>query len=204
MSYSFDFDLTKISRSMFRDLASFIDRRDLHKKTGEASRKLVRAMKVKEVTGLPMEDAVTVVEDMAHIYTKNLSQEEAFEETEERALFLPHCARKHMDGECQASFDPEFSSYRCEGCSEDCMVRKATEVGEESGYDVFIFPGGSCIPKVLRKGDYDGVVGVACSEEIKLGIRKLEEADVEYQGVPLLKNGCANTEFNLETLRKKL
>ena len=197
MSYSFDFDLTKISRSMFRDLAAFIERNELHKKTGKASRKLVRAMKIQEITGLPMEDAVTLVEDMADIYTKNLSTVDDFKKTEKRALFLPHCARKHMDNKCQASFDPDYSTYRCEGCSDDCMIKKATDIAEEKGYDVFIFPGGSCIPKVLNKGNYDGVLGVACSEEIKLGIEKLEEADVEYQGIPLLKNGCANTGFNL-------
>jgi len=84
------------------------------------------------------------------------------------------------------------------------MIKKATDIAEEKGYDVFIFPGGSCIPKVLNKGNYDGVLGVACSEEIKLGIEKLEEADVEYQGIPLLKNGCANTGFNLKTLKDKL
>ena len=131
MSYSFDFDLTKISRSMFRDLAGFVERKDLHKKTGLISRKLVRAMKVKELTGLHMEDALTVVEDMVDIYAKNLSKEEGFQETEKRALFLPHCARKHMDGNCKATFDPEFSTYRCQGCSDDCVVKEGTEAAEK-------------------------------------------------------------------------
>ncbi len=204
MSYSFDFDLTKVSRSFFREVASFTDRSGLHRKTGNISRTLVKKLRVDEMTGIPMTDAITLMEDMVDIHAKNLSMEENFQETEDRALFLPHCSRKHMDSSCKASFDPKFSSYRCEGCSEDCTVRKATEIAEERGYDVFIFPGGSCIPKVLRKGNYDGVVGVACSEEIKLGIEKLEEAGIGYQGIPLLKNGCANTEFNIDTLKKKL
>lgn len=204
MSYSFDFDLTKISRSFFRELASFTEKKEIHRKTGNASRKLARKMKVNEMTGIPMTDAITLMEDMVDIHAKNLTHREQFQKTEKRALFLPHCSRKHMDGECEASFDPEVSSYSCEGCSEDCPVKKATDVAEEKGYDVYVFPGGSCIPKVLSKKNYDGVVGVACSEEVKLGIKKLEEAGMEYQGIPLLKNGCANTQFNIQTLKKKL
>jgi len=204
MSYSFDFDLTKISRSFFREVASFTEKKELHKKTGKISRKMAERMNIDEITGIPMSDAITLVEDMVDIHAKNLSSEKAFEETTDRALFLPHCSRKHMDDECEASFNPELSTYKCEKCSEDCIVRKATEIAEERGYDVFVFPGGSCIPKVLRKRNYDGVIGVACSEEVKLGIKKLKEAGVEYQGIPLLKNGCANTEFNIKTLKDKL
>ncbi len=204
MSYSFDFDLTKISRSFFREVASFTEKNSIHRKTGNISRKLVRKMRVDEITGIPMTDAISLMEDMVDIHSKNLVHEKDFQETDKRALFLPHCSRKHMDGQCQASFDPELSSYSCEGCSDDCPVNRATQVAEKEGYDVFVFPGGSCIPKVLRKRNYDGVVGVACSEEVKLGMEKLEEAGLDYQGIPLLKNGCANTQFNIDTLKKRL
>lgn len=204
MSYSFNFDLTKISQSFFRELASFTDRKSLHRKMGKTSRNLVEKLKIDEITGVPMSDAIQLTEDMVEIYLKNLSKEEAFRETENRALFLPHCSRKWMDQDCEAEFDPEVSSYRCQKCSEDCLIRKATEIGEKEGYDVYIFPGSSCISKVLQKKKYDGVVGVACSEEVKLGIKKLEKANIDYQAVPLLKNGCSNTKFNLQTLKKTL
>ncbi|MFP4115791.1 MAG: DUF116 domain-containing protein [Candidatus Aenigmatarchaeota archaeon] len=204
MSYSFDFDLTKVSRSFFREIACLTERSELHRKAGDVSRKLVEKTSLDKLTGIPMSDAITLMEDMVDIHAKNLAREESFRETERRALFLPHCGRKHMDDQCEASFNPELSSYTCEKCSEDCLIRKATEIGEDRGYDVYIFPGGSCIPKVLSKKNYGGVVGVACAEEVKLGIKKLEEAGVDYQGIPLLKNGCAHTEFNLKTLKEKL
>ncbi len=204
MSYSFDFDLTKISRSFFKDVAGFVDRKDLHRKTGNMSRKIVEKMNINEATGIPMTDAITLMEDMVDIHTRNLLHEKEFQDTEKRALFLPHCSRKYMDSRCKAEFDPEVSSYRCKGCSDDCPVNRATTMAEDRGYDVFVFPGGSCIPKVLRRKNYDGVVGVACSEEVKIGMEKLEEVGVNYQGIPLLKNGCANTRFNIDTLKRKL
>lgn len=47
-----------------------------------------------------------------------------------------------------------------------------------------------------------GVVGVACSHEIKLGYNYLKDIGLSGQGIPLAKNGCANTKFNLESLKK--
>lgn len=58
--------------------------------------------------------------------------------------------------------------------------------------------------KFYKRGKYDGVVGVACGEEIELGLKILEEFNVVGQAVPLIKNGCANTSFNLESLAKVL
>ncbi|MFP4045646.1 MAG: DUF116 domain-containing protein [Candidatus Aenigmatarchaeota archaeon] len=204
MSYSFDFDLTKISKSFFKDVARFTESKDLHHRAGEAAKMLVKKTRIKEITGLPMEESIQLLEDMAEIHVKNLAEKDRFEETDRRALFVPHCVRKHMDNKCEAEFDQETSSYICKKCSENCSARAASELGEENNYDVYIVPGSSCIPKIMRKNNYGGVVGIACSEEIMLAIKKLEGKDISYQGVPLLKNGCSNTKFNRETLRETL
>jgi hypothetical protein len=47
-------------------------------------------------------------------------------------------------------------------------------------------------------------VGVACGEEIKMFGPFLNGTEVAGQAIPLIKNGCANTIFNLETLVKVL
>jgi hypothetical protein len=52
----------------------------------------------------------------------------------------------------------------------------------------------------LKAKHYEGVVGVACGEEIKMSGEILKGMDVAGQAVPLIKNGCANTVFNIETL----
>lgn len=204
MTYEFDFDLTGVSRSFFREIAKFSEKKGLHRGLGGIVENVVNRFKIQEMTGVPVSDITKVVNDMIDIHARNLSQEEEFEETNERALFLPHCARKFMDNRCQANFDQELSTYRCNHCSEDCLINKASQIGEENGYDVYVLPGGSCIPKIMNGKDYDGVVGVACADEIQLGINYLEKTDVLYQGVPLLKNGCSNTEFNLETFKQTL
>ena len=48
---------------------------------------------------------------------------------------------------------------------------------------------------------YEGVVGVACCEEINLARELLKNSRIVIQAIPLIKNGCAHTSFNMETLR---
>jgi hypothetical protein len=60
------------------------------------------------------------------------------------------------------------------------------------------------LPHILKQKEYDGVVGVACSAEVILSVEKLSSMGVAWQSVSLLKNGCANTFFNMETLIRTL
>jgi len=60
------------------------------------------------------------------------------------------------------------------------------------------------VSKILSVNKYEGVVGVACGDEAKMSLDVLNGMGVVGQAVPLLKNGCANTTFNLETLAKTL
>ena len=69
---------------------------------------------------------------------------------------------------------------------------------------MYILPGGSCIPKIMREGKYEAVVGVACGEEIKLAYSFLDKLKVPVMAVPLIKNGCAYTKFNIQTLEQVL
>ncbi|MGD8545642.1 MAG: DUF116 domain-containing protein [Candidatus Bathyarchaeota archaeon] len=131
-------------------------------------------------------------------------QRENFTRTKKRALFMPHCSRKYMDNRCQAKFDSNIPSYICAHCSANCLINQATSFAKKKGYDVYILPEGSCIPKILKSNDYEGIVGVACGKEIKLGGNTLENMGIAGQSVPLVKNGCANTSFNFETLQRIL
>ncbi len=109
-----------------------------------------------------------------------------------------------MDSRCKAAFNPEIPSYACAHCSDDCMVNKADQYAKKKGYDVYLLPGGSCIPKILKAKRYEGIVGVACGEEMKIMGPLLSGMEVAGQGIPLIKNGCACTVFNMDTLRKVL
>ncbi len=87
-----------------------------------------------------------------------------------------------MDSRCKARFDG--ISYYCRECSKDCLIRKAK--------------------KLVEKG-YDGIFGVACSNEIKLGVKMLKKyKHIAIQALPLLKNGCSKTIFDLNLLKEML
>jgi len=105
-----------------------------------------------------------------------------------------------MEGNCKASFDSGVPTYRCAHCSKDCQVGQAAKLGEERGYSVFIVPGGSCIPSIIKRGDFKAIVGVACGMEMKPALQMIKKFDLPGQAVPLLKNGCANTAFSIHYL----
>ena len=204
MPYTFNFDLTKVSSGFFTEIAKIVDRKRLHRKMGKSFRGLVKKFRLDEITGLNISDAVSLVEDFVDIQIKNVVNREHFNKAKKRALFLPHCSRKYMDNRCKAKFDPNVPSYFCQHCSEDCLIHQATLLGEKKGYDVYILPGGSCVTKILEKGGYEAVVGVACGEEIKLADKILEKFNLPGQAVPLIKNGCAYTKFNISMLKNIL
>lgn len=204
MAYNFTFDLSKFSRSFFEDIAKFSERRKLHKRVGSSARHLVEKFHVHKMTGLPVSDALMVIEDLIDAYVKNLAQREKFVKANKRVLLLPHCSRKFMDSRCKACFNTEMSFYSCNHCSPDCKVNLATSVAKKKGYDVYILPGGSCVRKIIAAKKYNGIIGVACCEEIKLAATFLEANKMPFQAVPLIKNGCSETKFSMETLNSTM
>jgi hypothetical protein len=204
MPYRFTFDLSRIPRFFFTEVTTAAYQRGMHRKVSKTVQDIIRRFRIQEATGLNLSDAVTLLEDLIDVQAKNLVERERFVQTRKRALLLPHCSRKFMDNRCKASFDPKIPSYICAHCSPDCQVGKAELLAKKRGYDVYILPGGSCIPKILKATHYEGIIGVACGEEIKAGVETLGAMDISSQTVPLMKNGCANTAFNIENLSKIL
>jgi len=202
MPYKFSFDLSRISKSFFRELANIANEKGLHKKLGGRARYLADKFRIEEITGLEVSDALMLVEDLVDVYVRNLSEKQKFHKTRKRAILLPHCARKYMDNRCQASFNPKIPSYVCGHCSEDCLVNQATRLAEKNGYDIFVLPGSSCVPQILKRSGYEGVIAVACGNELKIGDDYLQHLGLAGQAIPLTKNGCANTQFSMETLKK--
>jgi hypothetical protein len=204
MPYKFTFDLSRISRFFFTEITKVGYEKGVHKKVSKKTREMIRKFKIQEATGLDLSDAVLLLEDLISMQARNLVEREKFVQTRKRALFLPHCSRKFMDNRCKAVFDPSIPSYICAHCSPDCLINEAVSLAEKKGYDIYILPGGSCVPKILKAKCYEGVVGVACGEEIKISGEVLKDVGIAGQAVPLIKNGCANTIFNIETLLRIL
>jgi hypothetical protein len=204
MPYKFTFDLSRIPRFFFTEIAKASYQRGMHKKVSKTVQEMIRKFKIQEATGLNISDAVVLLQDLIDLHSRNLVERERFVQTKKRVLFLPHCSRKYMDGRCGATFDASVPSYVCAHCSGDCLVNRAVSLAEKKGYDVYVVPGGSCVPKILKARGYEGVVGVACGEEARLSGELLDNMGVSGQAIPLIKNGCANTVFNIETLLKTL
>ena len=204
MPYKFTFDLSKVPRFFFTELTLLSYQKGMHKTFLKTANDLIIKFRIQEATGLNLSDAVVLLQDLIDLQAINTMERGKFLETKKRALFLPHCSRKYLDNRCKATFDADIPSYVCAHCSEDCMVNKADHYAKSKGYDVYVLPGGSCIPKILKSSHYEGIVGVACGEEMKMMTHLMSSMDVRGQGIPLIKNGCANTVFNMDTIVKTL
>ena len=204
MPYKFTFDLSKVPRFFFTEIALISYQKGMHKSFLSTLNDLILKFKIQEATGLNLSDAVALLQDLIDLQAINSLERGRFLQTKKRALFLPHCSRKFMDGRCKSTFNPDIPCYTCMHCSDDCMVNKADQYARKKGYDVFLLPGGSCIPKIIKNSRYEGIVGVACGEEMKIMGPLINGMNITGQGIPLLKNGCACTIFNMDTLRKVL
>ena len=204
MPYGFSFDLSRVPQEFQKELIKAAYQKNMHGRIGRAVRQLAEKFKIRELVGLNISDVSMLVEDLVDIQFRNILDREKFLKTNKRALFLPHCSRKYMDNRCQAIFDQDVPSYICAHCSPDCLINKSTELGEKEGYDVYVLPGGTCLPKILERNSYEGVVGVACSQELKQVEELLKHKNLPGQAVFLIKNGCANTEYNLKSLKEIL
>jgi hypothetical protein len=204
MPYKFTFDLSKVPKFFFTELTTASYQTGMHTTVLKPSMNIINKFKIEEVTGLNVNDAIVLLNDLIDMQAENIIERSKFLESKKRALLLPHCSRKYLDSHCKAVFDSNIPSYVCSHCSEDCVVSQADKIAKEKGYDVFILSGGSCIPKILDNTKYEGAIGVACGEEVKMLRPILNSMNIAGQAIPLIKNGCANTVFSIETLTKTL
>jgi hypothetical protein len=204
MPYKFTFDLSKVPHFFFTEIATVSYQKGIYKTVIKKLQDMIVKFRIQESTGLNLTDSLVLLQDMIDLQAVNMIERGKFLQTKKRALFLPHCARKYLDSRCKAVFDASIPSYSCAHCSEDCLVNQSDRLARKKGYDVYVLPGGSCIPNILKNNRYEGVVGVGCGEEIKIIGPLLNNMDIAGQAIPLIKNGCANTIFNIETLGKVL
>jgi hypothetical protein len=204
MPYSFVYDLSKLPKTVFKRAVRIAYQTQIHRSISEQVKDVIEKFNVEKLTGLNLTDAVTVLTDYVDVEVLNALNREQFRNVNKKALFLPHCSRAHMDAECKAEFNPETPNYTCKGCTSNCLINKASTLARKHGYDVYVVPGGSCIEKIIRRGEYKAVVGVACGMELKMAKQTIERLKIPAQGLFLTRNGCANTMFNLEALEKML
>ena len=136
-----------------------------------------------------------------YVETKNKASREEFAATPytERILFLPQCLRSR---DCPAELTDY--GYECQECG-NCRIERVIQEAKRLGYKaVFILPGGSVTKKIFAKAKPSACLGVACLKELMLGSFACEKFGIAGQGVPLLKDGCVNTEVDWRILKDRM
>jgi len=126
----------------------------------------------------------------------------------ERVLLLPHCLRDSQ--RCQA--ENTKHGLVCKGCSPDCAINRLQRKALELGYSgVCVAPGGTLVLEFLAQRKPRGIVAVACQKELEMGLEAVakmgQEPDLEMPAtivVPLSKDGCVDTEVNVERVLEVL
>ena len=125
---------------------------------------------------------------------KNMAHRSAFAKTKHRLLLTPHCMRS-LD--CPAP-STRFG-IQCQRCGR-CVFSKMVEDADRLGYTLFIVAGSSYVRHIINKESADGVLLVACNYELNKVMRSLKRRKIVTYGVPLLTDGCYNTEVDYENL----
>jgi hypothetical protein len=129
----------------------------------------------------------------------NIRNEEAFKKIppSQCALFLPHCLR--IAERCKATYNEE--GLQCKHCNKDCKINQLTRSAEKLGYRCFVVPGGAMVFNIAKKYKPQGVVAVACLNELREGTALTEnEYNVPFQIIQLRKDGCVNTDVYLDNV----
>jgi hypothetical protein len=111
----------------------------------------------------------------------------------ERMVFVPQCLR--AVGRCRA--EERAAEYVCGSCGE-CKIAAVVERAGRLGYmGVRILKGGSAVSRVLDELRPAAVLGVACGFEGAVGMLECERQGIAVQFVPLLRDGCADTDVDI-------
>ncbi len=133
---------------------------------------------------------------------KNKEHADAFARVafNERILLLPQCMRS--SAECKA-VERAFS-YECTGCGA-CDIPEIIAEARRLGYlGVHVLKGGRAVVRLIEELEAGAVAGVACSYEGLIGIMECERRGVPVQFVPLSRDGCADTEVDLDEIKSLL
>jgi len=118
----------------------------------------------------------------------------------DRVIFVPHCLRNHQV--CVAK--DNGSHYICVECGK-CKIKDISVESKKLGYKgIYILKGGKATGKLIAELKPKAVLGVACFFEGMQGIALMEKFKLAVQFVELTKDGCVNTDVNLENLLEKI
>ncbi|MBT7171946.1 MAG: DUF116 domain-containing protein, partial [Phycisphaerales bacterium] len=109
-----------------------------------------------------------------------------------RLLLLPKCLR-NLD--CQADVDE--LGLVCKRC-ENCLVGQFVSVADSLGYVTLVAEGSTTVMRLIQSGQVQGIVGVSCLDSLEQVFPYIRAAGVPAVAVPLLGDGCSQTQVDEE------
>ena len=107
---------------------------------------------------------------------------------ERRLLLLPQCLKNTQT--CQGELDSlGLICAGCKGCQIDRVLNKA----EALGYTTLVAEGTTVAVGLVEEGAIDAVIGVSCMPVLQRSFEPVSRAAVPVIGLPLLYDGCENT-----------
>jgi geranylgeranyl pyrophosphate synthase len=113
-----------------------------------------------------------------------------------RLLLLPHCLSDR--DACAGKYDSV--GLHCGGCG-SCAIDALKREAEELGYLVIVAEGTSSVLAKILEDEADAILGVACLDSLEKSFERVVELGVPHMALPLLKDGCIDTEAEIDQIR---
>lgn len=116
-----------------------------------------------------------------------------------RLLLLPQCLKDA--GNCHAEIDQ--LGLICAGC-QSCQIDSILQKAESLGYATLVAEGTTVAVGLVSEGTVDAVIGVSCMSVLQKSFEPVSHAAVPVIGIPLLFEGCAETDVDNRWLNDEL
>lgn len=116
-----------------------------------------------------------------------------------RILFLPECLKNSQ--KCYAAKDA--FGILCNACGA-CPIGDILLEAENLGYVTMITEGTTITQKLIEEGNIEAVIGVGCMETLQKLHNSITKYAIPSIAIPLLNNGCKNTNIDKKWLMQEL
>jgi geranylgeranyl pyrophosphate synthase len=116
-----------------------------------------------------------------------------------RLLLLPQCLKNNSS--CHAEIDE--LGLICAGC-QSCQIDSILQKAEMLGYASLVAEGTTVAISLVQGGTVDAVIGVTCMSVLQKSFETVARAAVPVIGIPLLFEGCAETDVDNRWLDDEL
>ena len=117
----------------------------------------------------------------------------------QRLLLLPFCLRKQPG--CPADHDE--LGLICRNCGQ-CSIPRLSDEADALDMPVLVAESSSAVADWVEQGEIQAVVGVSCLDSLEKSFPAMLRSAVPGIAVPLLRDGCKDTIFDPDDLKRAL